>query len=326
MFGRRIEFELIAPWILWGSLLGHGGSKSPSQAQQPAPQHEAASSDASSTTTSPTRTYADSVGTGNRIEILPETQDASSDAYVQHLLTQLKKSWLAFIPDEARNGAPAKVTAVFEILSDGKLPKGDPQIESGSGLASLDKAAIYAIRYWHRYDPLPTDFHAPSLKLRINFLYNVQTTTPIEIASTATPQPTQAPTGPVPSAADNYGFQILSDTQGVDFNPYIARMLALLKKNWIAIMPEKARMGTRGASFVVFSIGQDGSLSPGLPTLERSSGDADLDKAAMDTIGSSQFEALPGQFHGPFLKLRILFLYNIRPSPELFKTPVGKDQ
>jgi len=286
-----------------------------------------ASSDAATTTTTPTRTYADSVGTGNRIEILPETQEVPSDSYVQHLLTQLKKSWLAFMPDEAQNGAPAKVTAVFEILPDGKLPKGDPQIESGSGIASLDKAAIYAIRYWHQYDPLPTGFHGPTLKLRINFLYNVQTTTPIEIASTVVPQTAQSPTGLIPSAADDYGVRVLSDTQGVDFGPYVRQMLALLKKNWVAIMPEEVRMGAKGKVSVVFEILPDGSLSAGDPQIESGgSGVAVMDTAAMNAIRYSvPFASLPQQFHGPYLKLRIVFLYNIRPSPGEFGTPAGKD-
>jgi outer membrane biosynthesis protein TonB len=318
MFGRRVEFEVIALWILWGSLLGLGGSNSPGQSQTES-QDNVTSAGAATATASPTKTYADDVGTGNRIEIFPETQEASSDPYIQHLLIQLKKSWLAFIPDETRNGAPAKVTVEFEILPDGKLPKGDPRIESGSGVASLDKAAIYAVHYWHPYDPLPTNFHGPTLKLRVNFLYNVQTTTPIEIPPTAAPKTGQAST-PVGN-----GVSILSDTQGVDFKMYIKRLLALVQNNWFAIMPEKVRMGAKGASFVVFSIQKDGSLSPGGPTVERGSGDADLDKAATDTIGSSQFEPLPAQFHGPYLRLRIVFLYNLQPSPELLKTPAGKE-
>jgi hypothetical protein len=108
---------------------------------------------------------------------------------------------------------------------------------------------------------------------------------------------------------------ILSDTQGVDFSAYIRRLLATLQRNWEAVMPETVRMGEQGVVFTTFSINQDGSVSAPDPTLERTSGKEPLDNAAMAAIhASNPFEPLPSQFHGPFLKLRIVFLYNVRPE------------
>jgi len=111
------------------------------------------------------------------------------------------------------------------------------------------------------------------------------------------------------------GVQILSDTQGVDFNPYIQRLLASLKRNWEYVMPESARMGDRGIVFTMFQINPDGSVSAPGPELERTSGKEPLDNAAMSAIhASNPFEPLPAQFHGPYLKLRIAFIYNIPPD------------
>ena len=108
------------------------------------------------------------------------------------------------------------------------------------------------------------------------------------------------------------GVQILSDTQGVDFNSYIQRLLATLKRNWYAVMPESAMMGDKGVVYTTFVINPDGSVPQEEPTLERTSGKEPLDAAAMSAIrASSPFEPLPPQFHGPNLKLRIVFLYNI---------------
>jgi TonB family protein len=108
------------------------------------------------------------------------------------------------------------------------------------------------------------------------------------------------------------GVQILSDTQGVDFNSYIQRLLATLKRNWYAVMPESAMMGDKGVVYTTFVINPDGSVPQEEPTLERTSGKEPLDAAAMSAIrASSPFEPLPPQFHGPNLKLRIIFLYNI---------------
>jgi hypothetical protein len=112
-----------------------------------------------------------------------------------------------------------------------------------------------------------------------------------------------------------YGVDILSDTQGVDFRDYITRLLATLKRNWYAVMPESANMGERGVVFTVFAINPDGSVSAPDPTLERTSGKEPLDNAAMAAIhASNPFEPLPKQFHGPNLKLRIVFLYNVHPE------------
>jgi outer membrane biosynthesis protein TonB len=111
------------------------------------------------------------------------------------------------------------------------------------------------------------------------------------------------------------GIQILSDTQGVDFSSYIQRLLAALRRNWYAVMPQSAMMGDKGVVFTEFQINPDGSIPPPDPILERTSGKQPLDNAAMSAIhASNPFEPLPAAFHGPYLKLRIIFLYNVTPS------------
>ena len=106
--------------------------------------------------------------------------------------------------------------------------------------------------------------------------------------------------------------QILSDTQGVDFTNYIQRLLATLKRNWEAVMPESAQMGEKGLVSTTFKIRPDGSVVAPDPVLERTSGREPLDNAAMSAIhASNPFEPLPSQFHGPYLELRIWFDYNI---------------
>ncbi len=110
------------------------------------------------------------------------------------------------------------------------------------------------------------------------------------------------------------GVSILSDTQGVDFSNYITRLLAALKRNWLAIMPESARWD-KGVVYTTFQVNPDGSIGSSDPQLERTSGREPLDNAAMSAIhASNPFEPLPSQFHGPFLKLRIAFLYNLTPE------------
>lgn len=108
------------------------------------------------------------------------------------------------------------------------------------------------------------------------------------------------------------GAQILTDTEGVDFKSYINRLLAIIKRNWYAVMPESAYMGDRGIVSITFQINSDGSVPSPDPILERTSGKEPLDMAAMSSIRTSNpFEPLPPQFHGPFIRLRITYFYNI---------------
>jgi hypothetical protein len=50
----------------------------------------------------------------------------------------------------------------------------------------------------------------------------------------------------------------------------------------------------------------DGSMK-----LEGSSGDVALDRAAWGALTGSNYAPLPREFHGPFLELRALFMYNM---------------
>lgn len=105
---------------------------------------------------------------------------------------------------------------------------------------------------------------------------------------------------------------ILTPTEGVDFNSYIQRMLATIKRNWYAVMPESAIMGDKGMVFTTFQINSDGSVPQPDPLLERTSGKDPLDTAAMSAIrASSPLEPLPPQFHGPYIRIRLIFLYNL---------------
>jgi outer membrane biosynthesis protein TonB len=111
------------------------------------------------------------------------------------------------------------------------------------------------------------------------------------------------------------GVSILTDTQGVDFNSYLQRLLATVKRNWYTVMPESALMGDRGIVMLTFKINRDGSVPLPDPNLERTSGKQPLDTAALSSIRtSSPFEPLPPQFKGDFIELRFIYFYNIPPD------------
>lgn len=110
------------------------------------------------------------------------------------------------------------------------------------------------------------------------------------------------------------GAQILSDTQGVDFGPYLARVVFSVRRNWYSVIPISAQMGQKGRVAIVFEIIRDGSV-PQL-RLVGSSGSEPLDRAALSAINmSNPFPRLPNNFTGNHLVLQFIFLYNLGTSP-----------
>jgi TonB family protein len=101
---------------------------------------------------------------------------------------------------------------------------------------------------------------------------------------------------------------ILSDTQGVDFGPYLQRILQDVKENWYRLIPESAEM-KKGKLAIEFAITRDGKIAD--MRLVATSNDTALDRAAWGGItASNPFPPLPGEFTGPYLALRFRFYYN----------------
>lgn len=101
---------------------------------------------------------------------------------------------------------------------------------------------------------------------------------------------------------------ILSDTQGVDFAPYLQRILQDVRENWYHLIPESAEM-KKGKLQIEFAITKDGKVAD--MRLAASSGDVALDRPAWGSItASNPFPPLPSDFNGPYLALRFRFYYN----------------
>ena len=108
------------------------------------------------------------------------------------------------------------------------------------------------------------------------------------------------------------GYEILTDLQGVNFDDYMHRMLENVRRNWYAVMPQSALLGDRGRVLLRFKIMTNGSVPNDDPSREMGSGKEPLDRAAISAIRSSNpFEPLPSAFHGPYIEIRIMFLYNL---------------
>jgi hypothetical protein len=55
-------------------------------------------------------------------------------------------------------------------------------------------------------------------------------------------------------------------------------------------------------------------MDPGGVILEGRSGDTALDRAAWGALTGSNYPPLPSEFHGPYLEMRAIFMYNMEPK------------
>jgi TonB family protein len=104
--------------------------------------------------------------------------------------------------------------------------------------------------------------------------------------------------------------ELLSDPLGVDFRSYLVAVLASVRRNWLAVIPESVRMGRRGKVQIQFAISRDGYV-PKLVIATPSGADA-LDRAAVAGISASNpFPPLPTEFRGAQIRLQLTFFYNL---------------
>lgn len=104
---------------------------------------------------------------------------------------------------------------------------------------------------------------------------------------------------------------ILSDTRGVDFGPYMKRLHVTVEDHWFPLIPEIALppMMKKGRVIIEFAIMKDGSIQ-GLQVVS-SSGDTALDRAAYGALLNAEpLPRLPVEFTGPYLRIRAAFYYN----------------
>ena len=101
--------------------------------------------------------------------------------------------------------------------------------------------------------------------------------------------------------------EVLSDTMGVDFGPYLQRVIEDVRQNWYLLIPPSAEM-KKGRLSIEFAITKDGKVAGERVT--EGSGDTALDRAAWGGISaSSPFPPLPSEFTGQYLALRFHFFY-----------------
>ena len=105
---------------------------------------------------------------------------------------------------------------------------------------------------------------------------------------------------------------MLSNPQGVDFNPYLNKdVMPRIQKAWAAQIQRSTAAASGKATVVVeFAIQKDGSISG--VKLRQSTKEQALDEAVQKAIeGSSPFPPLPDKYRGKEILLRFQCDYNL---------------
>jgi outer membrane biosynthesis protein TonB len=124
--------------------------------------------------------------------------------------------------------------------------------------------------------------------------------------------------GPRGAGAALPGAETLTDTMGVDFGPYLTRVVQIVRENWYNLMPPSVYPPIRkqGKLALEFVIMKDGSVQGLLR--DTTSGDVALDRAAMASVtASTPLPPLPKEFPGKLLGVRFYYFYNLEPTHDL---------
>lgn len=157
--------------------------------------------------------------------------------------------------------------------------------------------------------PTPTEKPATEAKPSRTPQSGVEAPRAADASKTAPAQSTKSDAKKPPPAGG--GMEILSDTRGVDFEPYIKRLHVTVEDHWYPLIPKEALPPTMesGSVTIELAIMRDGSIQ-GMKVVH-SSGNEALDRAAYGALlSAAPLPRLPAEFTGPSLRLLCIFIYN----------------
>jgi hypothetical protein len=105
------------------------------------------------------------------------------------------------------------------------------------------------------------------------------------------------------------GVEILTDTQSVNFAPYLRQIKQDIERNWHSLIPQS--INRKGNVAIECAIAKDGKLADIFLVARPKPDDDALVRAAWGGITKSNpFPPLPSEFPGSFIALRFRFEYN----------------
>ncbi len=149
----------------------------------------------------------------------------------------------------------------------------------------LDEKAVEAVKQW-RFEPATKDGQPVAVQVNVETRFRLST---MNVLRT----------------------EILSGTEGVHSNSFVATAVHDVRLNWCKLIPQDAT--EKREVTIQFSILKDGQVAD--VQTSSPSGDNALGRAALGAINaSSPFRPLPSEFGGDYIRLRMHFLYNSTPE------------
>jgi TonB family protein len=147
------------------------------------------------------------------------------------------------------------------------------------------------------------------------------TTILFAVCSSIAPGQTNPQTPPKPQIGT--ALQILSLTRGADFSGYVRDLMATIRRNTIASLPDSVKAGATAFIVVLVQVRADGTFLNPDPKIVRSSNRDAIDTAAVAAArASAPFPHFPSGFEGSTVELKISFFYNIPAKrPDLIVVP-----
>lgn len=106
------------------------------------------------------------------VQVLSQQVTPELTPYVQEISKKILERWYAKIPSSAREPQLKQGTVAIEFVIEQNGTVADEKIDSSSGYADFDKAALNAIKKASPFPPLTNVIKADHLGLRFRFLYN----------------------------------------------------------------------------------------------------------------------------------------------------------
>jgi hypothetical protein len=102
------------------------------------------------------------------VQVLTDSAGVNLDDWLIRWNHETKTIWASAIPKNISSRTPDPIVIRMKVSPKGNIVDGSMMFEKRSGDAILDGAAWKAL-IASKYPPLPSDFHAPCLELRVTF-------------------------------------------------------------------------------------------------------------------------------------------------------------
>jgi outer membrane biosynthesis protein TonB len=124
-----------------------------------------------------------------------------------------------------------------------------------------------------------------------------------------------------PAPRVGLSLEIVTPTKGVDFSPYITKLIQSLKQNVQAHLPESASNGKKGIVTLQVQLQKDGSVAEGYPVavtgvgVTTSAAYKEMEAASIAAVrATAPYGPLPEPYPSSTVMLKITFFFNIPPA------------